>query len=162
MAIAPPPIHITGAPFLDWIILAIGAVVALYWLRALRLAREGVSRFLTSVVNAGVVFIVCEVVLSSLFKVDHSRSQGLAFCIAFVAFVRWQSFKRSRYIPRATKRAVIARDLPDGGYDPKVHHIDHVWPHSRGGSTTGDNLRVIAKERNLRKGAKRPGLRDMF
>ena len=157
-----PPIHITGKPDFDWIILAVGAVVALYWLRALRLAREGARRFLSNVLKSGFVFVAFEFVLSSMLKMDYSRSQGLSLCVAFVALIRWQSAKRSRHIPNSAKRAVIERDLPGGGYDPQVHHIDHVWPHSKGGSNTTDNLRVIEKRRNLRKGAKRPGLRDMF
>jgi 5-methylcytosine-specific restriction endonuclease McrA len=98
----------------------------------------------------------------ALFKLDKSRAQGLSMCAAFIALVIWQSGKRSRYIPAATKRAVIARDLPDGSYDPRIHHIDHIWPHSRGGSNTRDNTRVIEKKRNLQKGAKRPRMRDMF
>jgi len=157
-----PPVHITGNPGPDWIILAVGTVVALYWLRALRLAREGARRFFSNVVKSVLVFVCSAFVLSSVFKIDHSRSQGLSLCVAFVALIRWQSFKRSRYIPNATKRAVVARDLPGGGYDPRLHHIDHVWPHSRGGSNTGDNLRVLERKRNLQKGAKRPRLRDMF
>ena len=158
----PPPIHVTGNPNLDWIILAVGAVVALYWLRALRLAREGARRFLANVAKSVIVFVVSDLALLALFKLDHSRAQGLSMCVAFIALVRWQSFKRSRYIPKATKAAVIARDLPDGGYDPQKHHIDHIWPHSRGGSNTRDNTRVIEKTRNLQKGAKRPRMRDMF
>jgi len=70
--------------------------------------------------------------------------------------------KRSRYVSKATKRAVIARDLKGEKFDPKRHHVDHVWPFSRGGSHTTDNLRVIEKEKNLQKGAKRPRLRDMW
>ena len=112
--------------------------------------------------KSGLLFVASEFVLSSMLKMDYSRSQGLSLCVAFVALIRWQSAKRSRHIMNATKRAVIERDLPGGGYDPQLHHIDHVWPHSRGGSNTGDNLRVIDKKRNLQKGAKRPGLRDMF
>ena len=157
-----PPVRITGDPSLDWIIAAVVAVVALYWLRALRLAREGARRFLANVLKSGLVFVGSEFILSSALKMDYSRSQGLSLCVAFVALVRWQSFRRSRHISRATKDAVVARDLPGGGYDPQLHHIDHIRPHSRGGSNTGDNLRVIEKKRNLQKGAKRPGLRDMF
>jgi 5-methylcytosine-specific restriction endonuclease McrA len=158
----PPPIHVTGNPNLDWVILAVGALIALYWGRALRLAREGVRRFLANVAKSVVVFIVSDVALLALFKLDKSRAQGLSMCVALIALVIWQSRKRTRYIPAATKRAVIARDLPDGSYDPGIHHIDHIWPHSRGGSNTRDNTRVIEKKRNLQKGAKRPRMRDMF
>lgn len=68
--------------------------------------------------------------------------------------------RRSRHIPLGIKRKVIARDLNGQPYDPQQHHIDHIWPHSRWGSNTSDNLRVIERSRNLRKGAKLPKLRD--
>jgi 5-methylcytosine-specific restriction endonuclease McrA len=44
----------------------------------------------------------------------------------------------------------------------RKHHIDHIWPHSAGGSNTVDNLRVIPKKKNLRKGAKKPKLKDLL
>ena len=92
------------------------------------------------------------------------RSQGLVIAgfVALIAFGRWQGKRRSRVIPKAIRQAVIERDLKGERFDPKKHHIDHVWPFSRGGSHTTDNLRVIEKIRNLRKGAKRPRLREMW
>jgi 5-methylcytosine-specific restriction endonuclease McrA len=57
---------------------------------------------------------------------------------------------------------VIARDLKGEKYDSRKHHIDHVWPFSGGGSHTVDNLRVIERRKNLRKGAKRPRIREMW
>jgi len=82
--------------------------------------------------------------------------------IAFCFFFRWQNTKRSRYISQSTRRAVIERDLNGEEYDSQRHHIDHRWPHARGGSNTIDNLRVIEKRKNLQKGAKRPRMRDMW
>ncbi len=79
-----------------------------------------------------------------------------------MVFGRFQSRKRSRYLPKATRRAVIEKDLNGEKYDSKKHHIDHVWPFSKGGSNTRDNLRVIEKKINLQKGAKRPRMRDMW
>jgi len=98
--------------------------------------------------------------------VAHTRllpSQQLvtAGFVTMIFFGRWQSRKRSRFIPKATRRAVIRRDLKGEAFDPEKHHIDHVWPFSRGGSHTTDNLRVIEKKRNLQKGAKRPRMREM-
>jgi 5-methylcytosine-specific restriction endonuclease McrA len=105
------------------------------------------------------------VVLAALrVQLDPQPLRGIAGVVAFLFFLRWQGAKRSRYIPRATKRAVIKRYAEETGekYDPKKHHIDHPWPHSRGGSNTEDNLRVVEKEKNLKKSAKRPKLRDMW
>src|SRR5206468_177105 len=90
------------------------------------------------------------------------QEQFLSGVIALIFFARFQNKKRSRYIPKSTRRAVIARDLKGENFDPQKHHVDHVWPFSRGGSHTMDNLRVIEKKRNLRKGARRPKIREMW
>ncbi|HYA17991.1 MAG TPA: HNH endonuclease [Bryobacteraceae bacterium] len=157
-----PPIHISSDPSVNWIIFVVGCVAALYWLRALRLAREGARLFLRNVAKAILVFVACALLIPAILHVDPKQSQFWSLFIAFVAWVRWQSQKRSRYISAKTKRAVIARDLKGEKYDSSKHHIDHVWPHSRGGSNTSDNLRVIEKTKNLKKGAKRPGIREMW
>ena len=160
-----PPIHLTGDPNLDLVIFIFGFFVVLYWLRALRLAREGARLLLHNLLKSFVAFCVVLAVCSTPQLQAHlqpAQAKGVSGFIAFIVFLYWQGQKRSRYIPKGTKRAVIARDLKGQKYDSKKHHIDHVWPHSRGGSQTKDNLRVIEKKKNLQKGAKRPGLRDMF
>jgi hypothetical protein len=70
----------------------------------------------------------------------------------------------TRRIPKAIRRQVIARDLTTKGlrWDPRKHHIDHLVPFSRGGDNSVRNLRVIEKQRNLRKGGKMPGLLDFL
>jgi 5-methylcytosine-specific restriction endonuclease McrA len=71
---------------------------------------------------------------------------------------------RSRYIPVRTKREVIAEFEANTGekYNRRKHELDHRWPYSRGGSNTADNLRVVSRARNRRKGAKRPKPADWF
>jgi hypothetical protein len=69
----------------------------------------------------------------------------------------------ARYIPKGVKQAVIKRDLADGEeYDSSRYHFDHIVPFSRGGDTSVRNLRLLAKEKNLRRGAKRPRLKDFL
>jgi hypothetical protein len=160
-----PPLHITGNPDADWIIFLVGTAFSLYWLRALRLAREGVRLFLRNLAKAVLIFCALMVTLTALRPRTHlqpSQEQVSAGIVALIFFGRWRGKKRSRYIPKTTRRAVIARDLKGEKFDPQKHHVDHVWPFSRGGSHTKDNLRVIDKRRNLRKGAKRPRMRDMW
>lgn len=72
--------------------------------------------------------------------------------------------KNERRIPKAVRRAVIARDLTSKGieWDSQRHHIDHVVPFSRGGDHSIRNLRVLEKERNLRKGGKMPNFWDFL
>ena len=69
-----------------------------------------------------------------------------------------------RRIPKALRRQVIARDLTSKGvkWDPAKHHIDHQVPFSRGGDNSLRNLRVIEKQRNLRKGGRMPSLLDFL
>jgi CRISPR/Cas system Type II protein with McrA/HNH and RuvC-like nuclease domain len=160
-----PPIHFTGVANADWFIFVVGAVVCLYWLRALRLAREGARLFLRNVIRAVMVFSFIMVGLVALRLQTHllpSQEQIIAGFVTVIFFGRWQSKKRSRSIPQATRRAVIKRDLKGEAFDSEKHHIDHVWPFSRGGSHTTDNLRVIERKKNLRKGDKRPHMREMW
>jgi len=70
----------------------------------------------------------------------------------------------TRRIPKTIRRQVIARDLTSKGlkWDSTRHHIDHLVPFSRGGDNSLKNLRVIEKQRNLRKGGRMPGLLDFL
>lgn len=161
----PPPIHVTGDPTTDWIIFIAGFVVCLYWLRALRLAREGARLFIRNLLRSIIVFSFLMAVLNVVRPQTHwnpAQEEIAAGFVALIVFGRFQGRKRSRYIPKSVRRAVVARDLKGEEFDPAKHHIDHVWPFSRGGSHTTDNLRVIEKKRNLRKGAKRPRIREMW
>ena len=160
-----PPFHITGDLIADWIILIVGTVICLYWLRALRLAREGARSFLRNLVMAVMLFGACMALLTATVAHTHllpSQELVIAGFVTLIFFGRWQGKKRSRTIPKMTRRAVIDRDLKGEKFDPERHHIDHIWPFSKGGSHTVDNLRVIEKRSNLRKGAKRPRMRDMW
>jgi len=156
-----PPFHITGNSTADWIILIAGLLVCLYWLRALRLAREGARIFLGNLALAAIVFFICEVWLAP--KMQKNSAMAISFMAGLAVFgFRKKKTRRTRNISKAVKRAVIERDLKGERYDSTKHHIDHRWPFSRGGSNTVDNLRVIAKEKNLKKGAKRPRMREMW
>lgn len=72
--------------------------------------------------------------------------------------------RSGRRIPKSLRQQVIARDLIAKGlkWDSEKYHIDHIVPYSRGGDTSLKNLRVIEKQRNLRKGSSRPRMRDFF
>jgi hypothetical protein len=160
-----PPFHITGVPNADWIIFIVGAIFCLYWLRAIRLAREGARLFLRNLLKSVIVFCACMVLFGATrphTPLLPSQELLIAGFVSMIFFGRWQGQKRSRYIPKSTRRAVIARDLKGEKFNSQKHHVDHVWPFARGGSHTADNLRVIDKKKNLQKGAKRPRMRDMW
>jgi hypothetical protein len=156
-----PPIHFTGNVNLDWLLLAVAFVVALYWLKALRLARQGVRLFLRNAAIAVLIFIGCQLILSRT-QLPLKTANAISGFAALLIFLRRKNtIRRSRYIPASVKRKVIARDLKGETYDASKHHLDHRWPFSKGGSNTTDNLRVIPKSENLKKGARRTKWREM-
>jgi hypothetical protein len=153
----PPPFRITGNPGLDWLLLIALGVFILYHLKALRLSRETVKPAIRHFA-IGVVLGVIYYYWRGAARGD-SGAEALIFGLAALIFI---PRKRTRYIPARVKREVIARDLKGERYDSRKHHIDHKWAYSGGGSHTTDNLRVIDKTKNLKKGAKKPGLWEIF
>ena len=143
--------------------------VLLYWARAFKLARHGVGRFVKNLICVAAALYLSGCALY-LFTHAHRNSPwypimilgGFAFLAGVVLYIRRRPAPRKRSIPAHIRRAVIARDLGTTPFDPMLHHIDHIWPYSKGGSHTVDNLRVITKKDNLKKGAKRPRLHEMW
>jgi hypothetical protein len=103
------------------------------------------------------VTIVCGVTLIlTLRLMEPTKALLVTFLVEVIVLIRWRP-RRSRYVSKRDRRKVIARfELSGERYDPKKHEIDHVIPHSRGGTNTADNLRVIARARNRSKSAKSP------
>ena len=66
---------------------------------------------------------------------------------------KWFRKKRSRYIPKAIRRAVRKRDgnkCRQCGCRTQLQ-FDHRWPFSKGGKHTVDNLQLLCRRCNLRK-----------
>ena len=160
----PAPVVLTGDPQTDWVFFFVGYVallgVAHYWLRYFRLAREGVRRVLSMMATAVIVFCICMIFfMGAHYHPDTAPPFAALIGMAVAVFL---TEERSRHIPTAVRRKVIARDLKGEPFDSSKHHIDHIVPFSRGGSHTADNLRVIAKRDNLRKGRRRPKFRELW
>jgi hypothetical protein len=97
-----PPLHITGDPNADWIIFVVGAVVCLYWLRALRLAREGARLFLRNLARAVLVFCAAMLILTAVnlrTPLTPSQQQLMAGIVALIFLARWQG-KKPRGSPK--------------------------------------------------------------
>ena len=157
-----PAPEIVTSPNANGLVLLVVAIVSIYCLRALLLAREGVRLHLRNTTIAGVVFVGCLIMMRGE-QVQPSVALAISWVIAaLVFFYQEASKRRSRYIPKSVRRAVIARDLKGKRYDSSKHHIDHIWPFARGGSHTVENLRVIERRKNLKKGAKRPRIWEMW
>lgn len=72
------------------------------------------------------------------------------------------STKPSRRIPKHIRDAVIARDLRGKRFNGRKHHIDHIVPYSRDGECSVDNLRVVDKTTNLKKGNRLPTIGELW
>lgn len=131
-----------------------------YSLRVAYCVRQGLlwmcQAFLVGVIAASGAALAAE--LSGLPGIAASGIAGVCGWIAFGLVP-----KRSRHIPKSVRRQVIQKHIrKKGSYNPQKHHLDHRVPFSKGGSHTADNLRVISKRRNLKKGARMPSFREAF
>jgi hypothetical protein len=92
---------------------------------------------------------------------------GLSLLEAYVAalvigvLVRRIQPERSRHVSARVKRQAIAKWERKTGetFNRRIHELDHVHPHSRGGGNAEDNIQVLPKKKNRSKGAK-VGWRD--
>lgn len=87
----------------------------------------------------------------------------VCFLIAPLTLQDWKRL-RKRDIPKDLRRKVILRHerLKRRSYDSTREHIDHVYPFSKGGGHTLDNLHIIPKEANQLKRDTEPTAMDWF
>jgi hypothetical protein len=93
-----------------------------------------------------------------LIKAGRTPLESILGGMVAALFVSAYFKPRSRHIPASVKRKAKAEfELRTGKkFNPRKHEYDHDVPFSRGGSHTGDNLRVVEKRSNRSKGAKSP------
>ena len=145
----------------EQLLLLVGVLAALPILLGIRRRRQGIRHWF------GKLIIVEGIYLGLAFLLLRSGQTPLVSILAglVAALVVSSLFKsRSRYVPASVKRKARAEfELRTGTkFNPRKHEYDHDVPSSRGGSHTTDNLRVISKQKNLKKGAKRPKMREMW
>jgi hypothetical protein len=133
--------------------LAIAVVLGMLSLSIYR-RRDYVRNHLHYYVSAVIVYVFTFWIASHL--LDPWKALLLAMLVYLIVLTRWRP-RHSRYISRRDRRKVIAEFERSGErYDPKKHEIDHLVPHSRGGMSTSDNLKVVPRARNRAKSAKAP------
>ncbi len=143
------------------VVIILGILVCVYLLFYIRKAREGIRHNLHgglwALIVAGIAYILAD---ANHFepKVRYLLAGGAGIIVILL------QPKRKRRISKSVRQAVIDRDLRSKNlkWNPKKYHIDHKVPYSKGGSHTVDNLRVVPKEDNLRKGKKMPGFFDIL
>lgn len=120
--------------------------------------RQGFAWVLQAFFVAFIVLLIAQAVAQAK-GIQGQNAELISVAAASGAFALYP--KRKRHIPARVRRDVISKHLKKTGrYDPKEEHIDHIVPFSRGGSHTEDNLRVIPKKKNLKKGKKMPSPTD--
>lgn len=112
------------------------------------------------------IFFVAIILILLLVKATGLRGWWIEYAaigLAAPVYCGWK-WQRSRWIPVAKRRKAIAKWETRTGkrFDPKTYEIDHIVPFARGGWHTGDNLRVVRRDANRRKGGKEPTLEDWF
>ena len=141
------------------VILAAG--VLFYVVLPLWASRDGIAWG----IRRGTVAVVGAVVVHQV-AIAKGTQPGTAVLVALLC--GWAAAQlvpaRSRNIPIHVKRKVIGEYESRTGkkYKAREVEVDHVWPFARGGSHTADNLRVIPKAKNRKKGARKPKPTDWF
>jgi len=115
---------------------------------------EWIRHVLRALLAASIVAVIVFVVL-----VDGQRmpQQDATIAVAVAGLLTLGLFpRRRRYVRRSERRKAIARfELETGKkYNPRLHELDHEVPFSRGGNSSADNLRVIDRRANRRKGSR--------
>ena len=143
------------------ILLAIAAgVPAYYWLQVARRKRQ-MLRFKARRILVYLATIMIGLALIPQYGYSIAEACLFSICLgATLAFSLIRPPSTNRRIPAKIRRQVIARDLKGERFDPNVHDIDHIVPFSKGGDHSLENLRVVHRTENRRRGAKMPTLKD--
>jgi hypothetical protein len=145
-----------------WVLPIIVVVIGFVVVRAVWRRRQAFVYWITTIVVVvyfAAIALVAGIYFAGLPPVGLVAAAAVCAIGAALCMIR----PRSRYIPRAVKRAAIRKyeRLPWRRYNPRRHDLGHNVAHSRGGSNTADNLRVEDKADNRRRGA-RVSFWDLF
>jgi len=149
------------------VVAIVGAVILIiaWYLYQVASRKVGAIRYRirSIVVGLGVYWLVAYVLAEQGLPLFEAVAVGVLVGLGS-AWLLIRPPRTDRRISNAVRRQVIARDLTSKGlkWDPTRHHIDHLVPRSRGGDNSPRNLRVVEKQRNLRKGGKMPGFWDIL
>jgi hypothetical protein len=149
----------------DLLFIGVGLLAAIVLFYVIQVGKR-MRRTLAFRLKRTVVGMTLYAISVKLCLVDHCspiETIAISLGVSFLFVRLMPTPKRSRYVPARVKRAVIGRHLGgdrDAEYDSERYHLDHIVPLSKGGDTSIENLRVLPKEKNLKKGARMPRVTD--
>jgi hypothetical protein len=116
--------------------------------------REALAHAVRGTIRA---LIIAGIAYVLLWKGGLSPLAAYMVAIVIGVLIRRAEPRRSRYISTRAKRQAIAKWEKETGqtFNRRVHELDHVLPHSRGGGNSEDNIQVLTRKQNRSKGAKR-------
>lgn len=132
-------------------LVAVGFVVFLSLYRRRQNALHNLRNFTTIGVLAYVAYLLA--------RSDPNYLAAAPLIAGLVGFMFYAMRpKRGRNISKSVRRTKIKEWESKTGkrFNPRKHELDHIVPFSKGGSHTGDNLRVLEKGLNRSKGAQNP------
>jgi hypothetical protein len=126
----------------------IWGILAVMFLRVLYAMRQSITRIIKVMLLSALGVVVVNLIAVVAHKPELHRWGFVGFLLGF-SLVR----PRSRHIPSHERRkAIAAYERKGEKYDPRKHDLDHRWAFSKGGSNTADNLRVLERGENRRRG----------
>jgi len=116
--------------------------------------------FIAIIIAVILVFIQAAIKGEKRVKEDkeYCRKKGIDYN-EFLSIRNDKSAKnRARRIPKSTRNYVLSRDGYQCQYCGSTEdlHIDHIYPFSRGGPSTKENLQVLCASCNLEKSDRVP------
>ena len=142
------------------IVCLIVAPFSYYWINVARRKKQMLRfRVKRAVVGETIFLLTAFILVKNGYQPYPALFFGLMTGLA-ASFILVRYPNRNRRIPRYVREAVISRDLKGMPFDPKLHQLDHIVPFSKGGDHSVQNLRVLPKIENLRRGARMPKIRD--
>jgi hypothetical protein len=131
------------------------AVVLLYLFQVGRRMKALLAVKIRRLIYGMIILVVVANVLRGYCGYSPNAATILALIPAMLPLWFIKRPRLTRYIPPHVKRKVLDRDLVLADEDQEMH-LDHIVPLSKGGDSSVQNLRLISKKKNLKKGAKMP------
>jgi len=115
--------------------------------------KEAIQHAVRQVATA---FICAVIAFFALWKLGLQPLVAYIVALVIGVLIRRAQPRRPRYVSARTKRQAIANWEKETGqtFNRRIHELDHILAHSRGGGNSGDNIQVLTRKKNRSKGAR--------